>query len=276
MIVDIKKLKLPALSTAGLQILDMLTPEMADTGRISELIGHDPTLTATLIKYANAPLYRRAVEVRNVRNAVNILGLKNVRLAVVVATMRSFAMPPSTALDLVWEHSFGIAAAARLIAQKCARRHADDIELTALMHDMGALVLASNYPDEYEDIVRSAAKHAGKSMESYERELFGLTHGAVTDYMAEVFRMPNTCTTALKEFHSGKAVQAIMHEADRHVATLGLAHIIDAKVNSETSWLTEEIPASMETLQVALGLSDDHLENIMEDYETLLNEQYAH
>ncbi|MBD3671226.1 MAG: HDOD domain-containing protein, partial [Gammaproteobacteria bacterium] len=141
---------MPDVSPSGLEVMEILRDESFDILKLSKAISHDPVLSSTVLKYANAPIYRNLVEVTNVRQAISILGSKNVRMAVVVATMRHFDREPSELAQTFWDHSFDIATLCRLIARKVALRLVEDIELTGLLHEMGSLVLITNFKDQYQ------------------------------------------------------------------------------------------------------------------------------
>jgi HD-like signal output (HDOD) protein len=272
MAIDVASLKQPKVNEQCLKVLDLISSDDVEIKSLSNAISEDPVLSATLIRYANAPMYRRMIEVTNVVNAINLLGMKNVRLAVYVATMKAGSGVTTPAIDMLWQHSFSVSALSKMIAKKVYPRLADDIELTGLMHDMGALVLADNFPDEYEKLAAQAIAE-NIPFERAEQEFFGITHDDVLNALLDEIRLPEITRESLQGFHSREPLTDIKTVKDRHVTIVALAHLLEQDVYSATGHPVEEIPESLDTLQMILGLSTDDVQNLVEDYETLLNEK---
>lgn len=261
--IDITSLKLPAVSQHGLKVLDMVSGEDVQLLEIARIISQDPVLSGTVLKYANAPLYRRMVEVTNVRNAISMLGIKNVRLAVVVATMRSLATASNPVMERLWDHSFRIATLAKLLALRCCRALADDIELTALVHDLGALVLVTNYTDKYEKLL---AQPGDIEITELERRTFGVTRGEVILTLAQGLRLPEVTYQALARFfgaHPGTAAHPL---AEKHLQALIVAHHLERRL--PLSNLPRESTGDETAALAVLGLDQQSLEDVLSTYKT--------
>ena len=274
MSLDLSNLKQPTVFEQSKNILGMISAENVVVKKLAMAISEDPVLSATLIRYANAPLYRRRVEIRNVLNAVNLLGIKNVRLAVYVATMRSFSDMATDTHNMLWEHSFGVSALAKIIAKKTCPRQADDIELTALMHDMGSLVLSTNFPGEYDQLMKHSIEQQ-IPLHIVEKEMFGKTHDEILTLIADDIRLPDVTRQALSFFHEREPLSEVKTALHFHIAVVALAHHLEQSVYSVKGHPVESIPESLDTLQLYLDLTSDDLQNIIEDYEHMLNEKYA-
>jgi len=267
-----RKLKLPTISREGQRILEALSGREVDMRRLADLIELDPALSASLIRYANSPLYRRHVEVTNVRNAIHLLGVKNVRLAVVVVIMRAFTHPPDRVKELIWEHAYATSVLARMVAERACRRRADDIALTAMMHDVGALILATSFPDEYEQL--ASAQGEARPVDELEREAFGVSHGEVVAGMQQTLRLPRMTLEAIAGFTAHPVFARMESELDQHVAVTALANLLERDVFNAKGHFVKEMPASRETLELAVGLRDGELDDICERFEAMANEHY--
>lgn len=272
--IDATQLKLPSVNENSHKVLELVVSPDPGIKEISAAISQDPVLSATLIRYANAPMYRRMVEVTSVLKAINILGMKNVRLAVYVATMKGSPGNDNPALGMLWEHSFGVSMLAKMIARKVCPRIADDIELTALMHDMGALVLANNYPDDYASLLQQSGD-AQVALNDAEMEVFGIDHDRVLAAFMEEFRLPETTGKVLLGFHTREPLYEVKSIPEHHTAIVSLAHLLEQQIYSAKGHPFEAMPESQETLQMFLGIQPDDLQNFLEDYETMLNESYV-
>ncbi len=279
---NLDKLKLPAVSEVGLKVMDIVSNDDVNVVGLAHAISSDPTLSATILKYANSPLYRRMVEVTNVRNAISILGLKNVRLAVAVATMRAFCMPPDPIKEILWRHSFRIASLVRLIGRKLFFSMGDDMELTALMHDMGELVLSTNFQKDYTQLFHDAvAERLG--LRDQEQLLLGVESIKLLDRLAAILRLPDVTVQALCDFYQGIPLEGVAQAKDKHRAILELAHHIEwhaslgsqKEMNPAKERISEPQLTPMEQLMAYLKLNESQLEEFLAGYKALLGQKYS-
>lgn len=268
MYVEIGKLSFPKVSPQGMIVLEVLGREDFTIDDVTAPIIQDPMLSATLIKYANSPLYRRFVEVTNVRNAVNILGLKNVKLAVTVAAIRSIIKKTSPATDAILEHSFAIAALGKMIAQKSLRRFADDVELVGLIHDFASLMLASNFPEDYAKIFSQA--QTGQCLDVLERSNFEVDLAALLNWLGKELRLPAITLTALHLFHGTDAGEEVSVLAIKQMKILFLAHWLDLEVRGEGATVRQTMEISQADLMGDLELDENALADIVSKYRELL------
>ncbi|MEK6750052.1 MAG: HDOD domain-containing protein [Pseudomonadota bacterium] len=260
------QLKMPAVTQESLQLLDMLaTQEDVSLLTVSNLIAKDPNLTATVLRYANAPIYRRMIETTNVRNAVSLLGIKNVRLAVVVASMRSLHAELTLDMSALLAHCTQIAGIARAIALYNAPFLADDIELTALVHDMGALVLAANMPKPYRQVVEQLMQDPHLLALEVEQQALGMNRATVMVELAATFRLPAVVIGAVEQFFARTHYPDVNDIVARHVAILYLAHgIASEQPDFPANFTRENALLPNEEWQKLLGLNAEHMRKIKE------------
>lgn len=270
MAVDAATLKLPAVSSECSNVLEMLDQEDVSVSKLGKVISLDPILSSTLLKYANSPLYRRSTEVTNVTTAINLLGSKNVCAAVMMATMRAFS-GGDAALNLkIWEHSVAISAIGRLVCKASFRGLENEIELVGILHEMPALVMATNYPNEYKAMLESARDDATPH-EVLWRELFGISQDDIMARVAKDFRLPEKISDVLCVYHTHPPLDSIDSDQDRLIAMLSLAHHIEKKGMSEDI-LCETTIDDLASLLELLNLSEEDIENIAEDSELAMHE----
>ena len=257
MAVDINSLKLPAVSKECAQVIEMLGQDDISLQKLCKVISVDPILSSTLLKYANSPLHRRSNQVTNVNIAVNLLGMKNVRAAAMMATMRAFSGDDNSVNLLIWEHSITISALCRLIAEQVSRQIVEEMELIGTLHDMPALVMSTNYPTEYKELIESA-KENNTPHEVLWNELFGISQDDVMVRFSKEFRLPEMIDAVLRAYHSREPITTINGEEDKYLAILALAHHIDRQI-------TEGHMEEMDDLMQVLGLNQDDVDNLIED-----------
>lgn len=268
---DISKFKLPSPTAEGIQIMEMLSEVSIDLSILSDIISRDPILAATVMKYANSALYRRVIEIKSVHKAVNMLGLKNVATIILIATMRSFNNPATKASESIWEHCMGVSALAKLIARKADRSLQDRVEFLATIHDIGAMVIATNHPD-YDKIYQTAIDDQ-INLDQAEKDALGYSHDDISASSLAKLKLPEDMTSLINYFHQRDALTQINNDDDKTLAILSLAHQMEAQLHGETR-AQETMPESVETLTALLKLSQDDLDDISEDFEDILNQGF--
>lgn len=271
--IDISKLKPPAVSQQGLKVWDIIGRNDVDMNILGNAVISDPMLSATLLKYANSPLYRRILEIKNVRNAISLLGMTNVKAAIIVATMRTYCQPINQVKEILWQHTIRVSTLAKLIAGKYCRSIMDEVELTALIHDIGALVLATNYPAEYENVLDSAEKDKASIVE-VEKQMFGVAHDEVTAYFSSSMRLPEVTKDALLDFHMRPPLSIIDHDSDRHIAVVALAHIIEQELPNVLS-LKESLANNKQQLLSSLQLNENIYNEVVEEFADAMSQGYS-
>jgi HD-like signal output (HDOD) protein len=268
--IDVSKLKVPTTSGSGLQVMEAISGQEPDLSLVGDMIAKDPVLTSTLLRIANSAMYRREKEISNVRTAVGMLGAQKVRMAVTVVAMRSIEAKGSAIQELEWEHCFAISTLCRLIGQHAFPVMMEDLELTGLLHDMGALILIANYPGEYQKLVQAANKRDMAIVDA-EKKYFGLDRNEVLMHMSDALHLPEVTRRAMDAFRQHQVVESIDTEVDTHVAVLTLAHHIDRGLQAESPLPIEKLAGSLGSLKEKIGLSDENLDDIYEEYQNLLN-----
>ncbi len=267
---DISQLDMPGVSPQGLQVMELVTADDPDIHKIKEKIMQDPALAGTVIRYANSPLYRRRKEITNVPNALTMLGLKNIRSAVVMATLHAISDTHSAVNNSVWKHGQLVAMLCKLIAIKIKPTVADDAEFVGLIHDLGILVLSSNLGDEYE-VSYQRALDENQPLEVVEQETLGLSHDQVILHLASQLRLPDKLKNILSSTHSYKKIAQLEQEEDYIHAIVTIAHLLLGKIGNDPLSKGEQFPETLDELKEKLKLDDNFIEKIVAKLENTAN-----
>jgi putative nucleotidyltransferase with HDIG domain len=128
--------------------------------------------------------------VRNVRQALSILGLDRTRKLTVTLAAAVYSGGALRAAELrrCWRHTIATA----VLADEVARRSGWFVEsayTAGMLHDIGRLGLLVAYPREYEATIRNAAERCLDLLD-FERETFGIDHAEAGRWLAERWRLP--------------------------------------------------------------------------------------
>lgn len=286
MSIDISQLALPKVSPSGVQLLGMLSQDEADFKQMESVVSKDPTLASSIIKYANSPLYHRTSKISNLQTALGLLGIKNIRSAVVMAIMRSEHEQKNSVDDLIWDHSQTISILCRLITKKVAPLLADDMQFIGLIHDIGMLMLNHYDPTRYENLItqsRLGGTDAGESLDVLEAREFGICHDVVSIRVCDHFRFSSLVAQVLGGYHAAHDAttasttdeqENINSDVDRMSCILSLAHHLEPGILAGTAQMVfnSTKPFSQEKACALLKLDDSLIQSITEEYQSVVNQ----
>lgn len=148
-------LAFPTSAVAALRIHQALDDPDCSTDAIARQIQAEPLLAARVVALANSAAYNRSGRVvTDVKNAVNLLGFRAVKmLATVMITrlMASSAQLPGhkkigTAL---WEHTAHVAALAQMLARRVTHQDAETAMFAGMLHEIGGFYLVYRASDVF-------------------------------------------------------------------------------------------------------------------------------
>jgi len=190
---------------------------------ISAFISSDPALTTKILKMVNSAIYGFPGRIASVSHATMLLGLNVIKGLLLGVSV--FELMQKT-MNGLYEHSLGCAIASRIIAQKKGLKEPEEVSVAGLLHDIGKVILALEYPAEYQAAINEAQ---AKNISIYDAEniQFNATHANVGSWLAEKWRFPRSLIEVI-EFHHRPASSknapletAIVHMADILVRARG-------------------------------------------------------
>ncbi|MDR0672723.1 MAG: HDOD domain-containing protein [Zoogloeaceae bacterium] len=183
---------------------------------LSQRICADQGLAMRILRLANSSFYGLSGRVASIDDAIVILGLRTLyTLALNAAALRAMTRPPCAGFAEMdfWRHSIAVAVAARALAVACHRN--PDVAFThGLLHDIGQLLLASCFPDEYRQTLVGADERAVTRL-ARERALLGVEHAQAGALLAAQWGLPPDFVTAIAQHHAPESEAAdLLHLAD--------------------------------------------------------------
>lgn len=225
---------LPALPTVVAELLASFGNDEVDIGLLAQQISHDQALTARLLRVANSSFYGLQSRIATINEAVVVLGFRAVRSMVLAVGVSGVFRPdhcPGFDPQAYIRHCVGVGLVARALAQMTGRN--PELAFTGgILHDIGELVLATCFPEQYAEVLAYRKQHDCPLVEA-ERDIIGLDHGAVGGLLADTWRFPTSLRSAVAEHHSPSTATADSLADLTHLAD-GIAHALGlAKADSE-------------------------------------------
>jgi len=254
---------LPALPVVVSRIQEMIQSNEADIAKITELIMHDPSLVAQVLKVVNSSYYSLPREVVEVRYAIAFLGLNEVyRIILSLSVVGALGVNEKAELDRFWFHSFYTA----LCTKHLARRHAPHISLhelwsAAILHDIGKLVYIRFFPEHYRALV-GLCKEKGCLFSEAERQMELPPSAYFGTLLCDHWRLPVKVRDAC-EFHSFKDLQAILPDtpSGECIRIICLGNIMAVLASEQLSEETKHKIAAM--IQKSLQYSESQFLTVM-------------
>ncbi|MBF0242968.1 MAG: HDOD domain-containing protein [Desulfamplus sp.] len=145
------KIDIPALPNIVQELQDIISSPNASVTDMAKIIENDTAISIKLIIAANSPFYKGVEKTKDVKMAINRLGL-DVTQSIVAAIANKGLYETKNAsikslMDKIWMHSFANAHCAREIAKKVSSMGYEKAYVKGLIHDVGATLLIKNIGD---------------------------------------------------------------------------------------------------------------------------------
>lgn len=227
----IKQIKdLPTLPVVAQEMLSNLDDENTGLDVICEKVSLDQSLTAKMLRLANSSYYGANSKVVTLQQAVALLGIKNVKELILMASIES-SFPTSNCHNFdakaFWRHSIATAICAELISRTLKMKH--DFAFTAgLLHDIGRLVLVTCFPKDYEKVLDFREQQDCYLLDA-ERAVMGVDHVVVGWLLAKEWEFSDAIQDAIRGHHqpddkSLNSIASVVHVANSIVHALDLGN----------------------------------------------------
>lgn len=199
-----KEVTLPSPPAIAVQILQTVQNDNADLKKLVEIISADPALTVKMLKIANSSFYSLKNDVTSIDRALSVLGtnvIKNIALSFVIATDFRGENEVESGFDFddYWRRSVTAAVAAELLANRL-NQHDDDIFVTALLHDIGMLIIFLNDRETYGQIFR-VARFSEFSFIELEQQKYNFNHQQVGALLIKKWGLPDKISIPIGHHH---------------------------------------------------------------------------
>jgi HD-like signal output (HDOD) protein len=199
--------KLASLHSVNSALSRLVKAEDFETSQIAQVIRHDPSLSARLLRMVNSVYFGLSARINNIDEAVFFLGLRRIReLSMATPVIEELERLqsvniPSRLWKELWSHSIATATLCREILASAPIAIDDDTDyLVGLLHNVGKIVMAYAFPEE---LMATAAAHLSTPAEIciLERELIGWDHAQIGAYFLERHQLSDEIVFAVRYHH---------------------------------------------------------------------------
>lgn len=226
--------QLPTLPVIFNKLNQMLADPKTPIKNISDLIMKDQAMVIKILKLCNSPLYGLRQEVRNVAQAINLMGLNTIKQVVLqVSLVKVFhfqdPLVPDFDITTFWEHSLGAAYFTEVIAKQLKLPPNENYYVAGLLHDVGKLVIYQLYPNKFMEMVKLQVM-GGLTDTDAETKVMGVNHNEVGGYLASRWNFHPEIASAITNHHNNLAGEALF------VAVVQIANMFARTAGLCFSW----------------------------------------
>jgi HD-like signal output (HDOD) protein len=198
--------QLPTLPRVYTQLIQVLDQPSASLDDVAAVLERDVAVSAKLLKVVNSPFFRVFEPVVSVQKAVAYLGTDitvNLVLSLELFGQAASGSPRQEQLaGAIQKHAL---LTARIISRVVGEKASQDGAFTAaILHDVGMLVLLTQAPREYQQILDDA-RGGQQPLHRVEAERLGATHAEVGAYLLGLWGLPFSIIEAVADHHDPAA-----------------------------------------------------------------------
>jgi putative nucleotidyltransferase with HDIG domain len=184
----------PTIPSLYVEVVNALQNPNATTADIGAIIARDMAMTTKLVQVLNSAYFALPRAITDPTEAVGLLGFETIKsliLTVKLLSQYDKVKPVYFSIDNIWRHSTRVARTAKVMALlETGNTDCSGAAYTAgLMHDLGKVILAANFDDQYHG-AHAVARKRQIPLWEVEKDIFGASHGEIGAYMLALWGLP--------------------------------------------------------------------------------------
>ncbi|MBC2713100.1 MAG: HDOD domain-containing protein [Desulfosarcina sp.] len=259
---EIDQLK-PVSDVAG-KVMALLDDPDCGMSDLSDIIRHEPALTANVLKLANSAYFGLPGKIDDAKQAIVYLGMTRVvDLVLLVSCSESFnGAHDGYGLNTgeLWKSAVSAAIIANDLAEIKGLKQSGLSFTGALLRDIGKVVLTQYVKSAKEQILNRVKTQAITFMAA-ERQVLGFDHAQVGAMVAKNWHFPPPLQCIIRYYHMPLEAKGCFLEAS-------IVHLADAISRKMEIGLGADDPFYPEDERVArsLGLNESEIQGVIDDF----------
>ena len=185
---------LPTVPRVYQALISALASPKADITTVAAIVESDPAIAIKVLHLVNSAFFGLSRRTASIHQAVSFLGVEVLKACVLTAHV--FDVPrhrvTGMSIETFQAYSLGVGRLARNFVTDPAVK--DEAFTAGILHDVGKLVLATNAPARFANVLRAVA-HDDRPQYEIECELLGVSHAHVGAYLLRAWGCPILSST---------------------------------------------------------------------------------
>lgn len=196
---------LPSLPQLYQELVAAMGSPTASADAATRIISQDMAMVSKLLQVVNSSFFGLRRTISSPAHAIALLGIdavKSLVLSVQVFAQFEGAKRLPIPLEAMWKHGLMTGTSARDIAksQDIGSIGVEGAFMAGLLHDIGLLVLATNFPEQYGDVLMKV-RDEGVSVCDAEQTVFKASHEDVGAYLLGLWGASDAIVEAVAYHH---------------------------------------------------------------------------
>ncbi len=191
----------PSLPEVIYKINNLMEDDTISVNYIGNLMTKDISLSAKILKIVNSPFYGFPQRIYNLNLALVLLGSNTLKSIIITSSVFDLMKDVMKGL---WEHSLFCGLTAKYIAKQINKDKQiidEDLVFSAgLLHDIGKLIIAIKFKDDFNAIIKFADEEKRVYVEA-EKEILNISHADVGYYLTKQWNYPASICTPIRFHH---------------------------------------------------------------------------
>jgi len=225
----------PSLPALYIRLTQLLEDPNSSTEQIGQVISTDIGMSAKVMQLVNSAYFGLSDHISDPAHAVALLGINTLRSLVLSVHIFDSFSNSRISTDLVsriWNHSLGTALGARLFIRSISadRYLLDHAYIAGLLHDIGIVILAHNFPGQYQQVLQLAIQEQIPIFQA-EQKVLNLTHAEIGTYLLGIWGFPAPILQAVAYHHTPEICRP---QAESPLVAVHIADVVEMHING--SW----------------------------------------
>ena len=201
--------------TVALKIFNLLKDPEFQMQELKKCLEADPALAAAILRLVNSSRFGLSRTIGNLTQAVALLGVRSLRLAVLSFGLidRLTRGAPADVCKDYWRRALTMAAAASRLCRGQKTVPSDEAYAAGLLADSGVLLFAQVHPDQYVALYEEQGH--GPGLLAAERQQFGFDHANLGSRLLAGWNLPDQLTHAVRNHHTDSRDGSFLQRAVR-------------------------------------------------------------
>ena len=196
---------LPSMPSIYTEIISEMQSDDPAIKKVGEIISKDLSMTAKILQMVNSAFFGLFRKINSPEQAVMMLGLETIKALVLsVKIFSEFNQKGFSCfnIDALFNHSLAVSMYAKTIIknENLDQGLINNSMMAGLLHDLGKLILATNFEEPYRQIL-DEAQSTGRNLLDLEYKTFGTSHAEIGAYLMGLWRLETSIIEAIAFHH---------------------------------------------------------------------------
>ena len=205
--------RLPSPPIIAIRVLEAVKKDDFSFKELSNIIASDPALTARILSIVNSSFYALPYKVDSLEKAVSILGvdaLKNIALSFMIISHMMSDNKELFDFNFFWKRALTAAVASEIISKHIEKK-TDDTFVTALLMDIGIIVMFLVDPLKYRQVL-DKKRSTGMDVVGAEKMVLGYDHQEIGAEVLKKWGLPESIFLPIACHHNSVTCPAELND----------------------------------------------------------------